>query len=152
MDKEIFAQILEACLNNAEMFVLQLEERDINLSSDVDTSSLIATFADTFDAVHRILGSDILYSDVSPLYSDVECPCGSASLSYWDTTVDEMEKFVIQFQCDECNRILNVEYRVVSITEEIADNDDDEESDEFINNDVETSELEEENNDKTEDV
>jgi hypothetical protein len=124
IEKEIFAQTLEALLENVEMFVLQLEERDINLASDVDTSSLTATFANTFDAVHRILGSDILYSDVSPLYSDVECPCGSASLSYWDTTLDEREKTIVQFQCDECNRILNVEYRVVSITEEKADDDD----------------------------
>jgi hypothetical protein len=124
IEKEVFAQTLEALLENVEMFVLQLGVRGINLASDVDTSSLTATFANTFDAVHRILGSDILYSDVSPLYSDVECPCGSASLSYWDTTVDEREKMVIQFQCDECNRILNVEYRVVSITEEKADDDD----------------------------
>ena len=118
MDKEIFANALESILSAGCAIIEQLEERDINLSSDVDTSSLIATFADTFDAVHRILGSDILYSDVSPLYSDVECPCGSASLDYWDTILDERERVVAQFQCDECNRILNVEYRVVSITEE----------------------------------
>ena len=118
MDKEIFANALESILSVGCAIIEQLEERDINLSSDVDTSSLIATFADTFDAVHRIIGSDILYSDVSPLYSDVECPCGSAFLSYWDTILDERERVVAQFQCDECNRILNVEYRVVSITEE----------------------------------
>ena len=136
MDKQLLANLLHSSMVDSEAFILALEEQGIDLSKDADTNSLIRTFADLFDAVHRIVGSDILYSDVSPLYSDVECPCGSSSLDYWDTTVDEREKIVIQFQCDECNRILNVEYRVVGITEEKSESD----------GDIEEREIEEENN------